>query len=171
MGFGVYIWNVTQTTEVVAMLKKLRPDITIILGGPEVSYETEQQEIVALADHVITGEADVKFAEVCRRLLNDETRRGERSEAMANDEEMPELELHSPFVIRHYRRCILKRLRGTPIVRHDDEHGMLYAPHPPYEILATWAIPFGFPLSRCSACAASPATGTSWRTAAISPAR
>ena len=86
MGFGVYIWNVTQTTEVVAMLKKLRPDITIILGGPEVSYETEQQEIVALADHVITGEADVKFAEVCRRLLNDETRRGERSEAMANDE-------------------------------------------------------------------------------------
>jgi len=99
MGFGVYIWNVTQTTEVVAMLKKLRPDITIILGGPEVSYETEQQEIVALADHVITGEADVKFAEVCRRLLNDESRRGERSEAMANDEEMPELELHSPFVI------------------------------------------------------------------------
>jgi radical SAM superfamily enzyme YgiQ (UPF0313 family) len=71
IGFGVYIWNITQTTEVVAMLKKLRPDITIILGGPEVSYETEQQEIVALADHVITGEADLKFAEVCRGLLRD----------------------------------------------------------------------------------------------------
>jgi radical SAM superfamily enzyme YgiQ (UPF0313 family) len=37
---------------------------------------------------------------------------------------------------------ILKRLRGTPIVRHDAEHGMLYASHPPYEILATRAIPF-----------------------------
>jgi radical SAM superfamily enzyme YgiQ (UPF0313 family) len=69
VGFGVYIWNVTQTTEVVALLKKLRPDVTLILGGPEVSFETDGQPITALADHVITGEADVKFAEVCRRLL------------------------------------------------------------------------------------------------------
>src|SRR5215471_2665238 len=69
IGFGVYIWNVAPTTEVVAIIKRVRPDITIILGGPEVSYETEQQEIVRLADHVITGEADLKFAEVCRVLL------------------------------------------------------------------------------------------------------
>jgi radical SAM superfamily enzyme YgiQ (UPF0313 family) len=71
VGFGVYIWNVEQTTEVVALLKRIRPELIIILGGPEVSYETEGQEIVALADHVITGEADVKFAEVCRELLSD----------------------------------------------------------------------------------------------------
>ena len=72
VGFGVYIWNVEQTTEVVALLKRIRPELIIILGGPEVSYETEGQEIVAPADHVITGEADVKFAEVCRSLLNAE---------------------------------------------------------------------------------------------------
>jgi len=29
----------------------------VVLGGPEVSYESEEQEIVRLADHVITGEA------------------------------------------------------------------------------------------------------------------
>ena len=69
VGFGVYIWNVTQTTEVVAILKRLRPQLTIILGGPEVSYETEEQEIVRLADHVITGEADLAFAECCRALV------------------------------------------------------------------------------------------------------
>jgi radical SAM superfamily enzyme YgiQ (UPF0313 family) len=69
IGFGVYIWNVIETTEVVAALKRLRPDLTIILGGPEVSYETEGQEVVRLADYVITGEADFKFAEVCRSLL------------------------------------------------------------------------------------------------------
>jgi radical SAM superfamily enzyme YgiQ (UPF0313 family) len=74
IGFGVYIWNATETTEVVAALKRLRPDITVILGGPEVSYETEQQEIVGLADHVITGEADLKFAEVCRALLAPDAR-------------------------------------------------------------------------------------------------
>ena len=71
VGFGVYIWNVEQTTEVVALLKRIRPELIIILGGPEVSYETDGQEIVALADQVITGEADVKFAEVCSQLLED----------------------------------------------------------------------------------------------------
>ena len=71
LGLGVYIWNVTETAEVVAILKRVRPDIDIILGGPEVSYETEGQGIVALADHVITGEGDLKFAEVCRELLVD----------------------------------------------------------------------------------------------------
>jgi len=75
VGLGVYIWNVAETTELVAALKRLRPDIIIILGGPEVSYETDQQEIVRLADYVITGEADLKFAEVCRELLRVEASR------------------------------------------------------------------------------------------------
>jgi radical SAM superfamily enzyme YgiQ (UPF0313 family) len=69
IGFGIYIWNVGPTAEVISAIKRVRPDIKIILGGPEVSYETEEQEIVQLADHVITGEADLKFAEVCRALL------------------------------------------------------------------------------------------------------
>jgi hypothetical protein len=37
---------------------------------------------------------------------------------------------------------ILKRLRGTPIVRHDAEFQMVYSPHPPYEVLQTGAIDF-----------------------------
>jgi radical SAM superfamily enzyme YgiQ (UPF0313 family) len=69
VGIGVYIWNATQSLQLVADLKRLRPDLTIILGGPEVSYECDQQEITRLADHVITGEADLAFAELCREIL------------------------------------------------------------------------------------------------------
>jgi radical SAM superfamily enzyme YgiQ (UPF0313 family) len=69
VGLGVYIWNVTEATQVVAALKRTRPEVTVVLGGPEVSYEAEEQEIVRLADYVITGEADLKFAEVCGELL------------------------------------------------------------------------------------------------------
>jgi len=69
VGLGVYIWNVRETTEVVAALKRVAPEVIVILGGPEVSYEWEEQEIVRLADHVITGEADLKFAEICRARL------------------------------------------------------------------------------------------------------
>lgn len=69
VGLGVYIWNVDAATRIVADLKRLRPEIVVILGGPEVSYETIGQPIVDLADYVITGEADLAFAEVCDGIL------------------------------------------------------------------------------------------------------
>lgn len=69
VGLGVYIWNVRETTEVVALLKRLQPHLYVILGGPEISYETDQQEIARLADCVVAGEADLKFAEICRAAL------------------------------------------------------------------------------------------------------
>ncbi len=69
VGLGVYIWNARETTELVAILKRLRPDLSIVLGGPEISFETEQQPLAALADYVITGEADLAFAALCHELL------------------------------------------------------------------------------------------------------
>ena len=70
IGFGVYIWNVLETTQVVRLIKALRPDIKIVLGGPEVSHETDEQDICRLADHVITGWGDVSFPKLCRSLLH-----------------------------------------------------------------------------------------------------
>jgi tRNA A37 methylthiotransferase MiaB len=70
VGFGVYIWNVLQTTELVRQLKISRPSLKIVLGGPEVSHEIEQQEIVQLADHVITGWGDVSFPKLCTALVH-----------------------------------------------------------------------------------------------------
>ena len=72
IGLGVYIWNARESEELVAILKTLRPEITIILGGPEVSYEHDQQAIVTLADYVITGQGDLAFAALCERLLSGE---------------------------------------------------------------------------------------------------
>ena len=69
LGLGVYIWNVAPTTEVVAALKRIRPALKIVLGGPEVSYEIEDQPLARLADHVVAGEADLAFATLCRDLL------------------------------------------------------------------------------------------------------
>ena len=69
VGIGVYIWNVEAATRLVGELKRARPQMTVVIGGPEVSYEVEQQEIVRLADYVITGEGDLAFAALCRDLL------------------------------------------------------------------------------------------------------
>ncbi|TFW22577.1 DUF4080 domain-containing protein [Massilia arenosa] len=70
VGFGIYIWNVEETTRVVAMLKRVAPHITVVLGGPEVSYETGEQEIVKLADYVVTGWGEVTFPQLCRAILH-----------------------------------------------------------------------------------------------------
>ena len=68
VGIGVYVWNATQSAQLVAILKRLRPELTIVLGGPEVSYETETQSICRQADYVITGEGDLAFTQLCRQL-------------------------------------------------------------------------------------------------------
>ena len=68
IGFGVYVWNVLQTTVVVRLLKVARPDIRVVLGGPEVSHEFDEQDIVRMSDHVITGWGDLSFARLCRDL-------------------------------------------------------------------------------------------------------
>ena len=70
IGFGVYIWNIVETTDVVNLLKVIAPEIKIILGGPEVSYETEQQAIVTCADYVLTGPADISFYQLCKDIIN-----------------------------------------------------------------------------------------------------
>jgi radical SAM superfamily enzyme YgiQ (UPF0313 family) len=70
IGFGVYIWNVEETARVVAMLKRVAPEVTIVLGGPEVSHEPQEQSIVQLADYLVTGWGDVTFPQLCRQILD-----------------------------------------------------------------------------------------------------
>jgi radical SAM superfamily enzyme YgiQ (UPF0313 family) len=70
IGFGIYIWNVEETTRVVAMLKRVAPQVTIVLGGPEVSHEPGEQDIVRLADYLVTGWGDVTFPKLCGEILH-----------------------------------------------------------------------------------------------------
>ena len=70
VGLGVYIWNVEETTRVVAMLKQVAPEVVVVVGGPEVSHETDEQRICRLADFVVTGPGDVSFAKLCAQILS-----------------------------------------------------------------------------------------------------
>jgi radical SAM superfamily enzyme YgiQ (UPF0313 family) len=115
VGIGVYIWNATPATELVAALKRIRPDLCVIVGGPEVSFETEQQEITRLADYVITGEADLKFAEVCEQILS-----GDAPAQKVIPAELPELaklilpyDLYNADDVAH-RVIYVEASRGCP---------------------------------------------------------
>lgn len=59
LGVGIYIWNRSQSFELIERLKKQNPDLKIVIGGPEVSFETETS-----ADYpVISGEGEKKWLE------------------------------------------------------------------------------------------------------------
>jgi radical SAM superfamily enzyme YgiQ (UPF0313 family) len=70
VGFGVYIWNIDETTRLVAQLKRVAPQIVVVIGGPEVSFVNDAPPINALADYVITGQADESFKTLCETLLS-----------------------------------------------------------------------------------------------------
>ena len=70
IGFGVYIWNTQETLAVISQLKQVAPEVKIILGGPEISHETQQQSLFSYADYVITGAADKSFYQLCKDILD-----------------------------------------------------------------------------------------------------
>ncbi len=72
VAIGCTIWNIELATQVAALFKAIRPEIKIILGGPEISYETEVQEISHYADHIICGEGEIEFPKLCRAIFHHE---------------------------------------------------------------------------------------------------
>lgn len=69
IGLGVYIWNIELSTQLVALLKKIAPEVPLVLGGPEVSYEQNSQTICQLADYSLSGPAEGDFFVLCESLL------------------------------------------------------------------------------------------------------
>ena len=67
IGIGTYIWNASQISELIQIIKKVNPKITIILGGPEVSHQPFRVDF-SMADYVIEGEGDTAFYELCKKI-------------------------------------------------------------------------------------------------------
>ena len=62
LGFSCYIWNIEETIHIIKMIKKIRPEILIVLGGPEVSYDTEYwMERIPEVDFIVMGEGEETF--------------------------------------------------------------------------------------------------------------
>ena len=90
---SIYIWNTVQSLDLIGLLRTLCPGLPIVIGGPEVSYEVEDQPVFALADYVVAGWGDVSVPKLCRQLLA-----GERPEGKVIQGEQPKLcEIKTPY--------------------------------------------------------------------------
>lgn len=71
VGFSTYIWNVNEILKVCEALKIVKPDIKILLGGPEVSYDGIQTlKENPFIDFIIYGEGEETFREFTESLID-----------------------------------------------------------------------------------------------------
>ncbi|WP_026566249.1 B12-binding domain-containing radical SAM protein [Bacillus sp. UNC41MFS5] len=71
IGFSCYIWNIEETIKVVNLLKKVDPSLIIVLGGPEVTYDTrEWMEKVPEVDFIVMGEGEQTFKQLLTAIQN-----------------------------------------------------------------------------------------------------
>lgn len=63
IGISCYIWNMAYVKTLIPTLKKILPDTTIVLGGPEVSYEGEFLLENCQADLIMEGEGEKTWEE------------------------------------------------------------------------------------------------------------
>jgi radical SAM superfamily enzyme YgiQ (UPF0313 family) len=61
IGFSCYIWNIELITDILNHIKSHFNNKTIILGGPEVSYDYDLYLLDNLAQFIITGEGELTF--------------------------------------------------------------------------------------------------------------
>ena len=114
LGLSVYIWNRKQCFELLEYLQKQSPDLKIVLGGPEVSFEKELPRDYTL----IAGEGENKWVEYLHITAKGETPSPEilnRWNTYGND--LPEL--HPPYIEEDYpelknRYAYIETSRGCP---------------------------------------------------------
>lgn len=82
IGFACYIWNIEETLHIVQILKKIMPDVKIVLGGPEVSFDPQVfMSRVPEIDFIVMGEGEVTFHHLLQEI--DDKCRYDRVDGMA----------------------------------------------------------------------------------------
>ncbi|MDR9504437.1 B12-binding domain-containing radical SAM protein [Brevibacillus agri] len=65
VAFSCYIWNIRETLDVIRNLKKVCPDVAVILGGPEVTYDADEwMKKHPEIDVIAIGEGEQTFLEL-----------------------------------------------------------------------------------------------------------
>ncbi|WNQ10358.1 DUF4080 domain-containing protein [Paenibacillus aurantius] len=72
LGFSCYIWNIEETITIIRMVKKIMPETVIVLGGPEVSYDTDYwMNRLPEVDFIVMGEGEETFLHLLRTITGD----------------------------------------------------------------------------------------------------
>ena len=67
--FSCYLWNIEETTTLASDLKKAKPEMKILIGGPETSFDgVDYMRKNPWCDYVISGEGEYSFFRLIQLL-------------------------------------------------------------------------------------------------------
>jgi tRNA A37 methylthiotransferase MiaB len=142
VGFSVYVWNVRYSLAVARELKRHRPNILIVMGGPQVpdQAETFLREHPSV-DLVCHGEGERTFLDIikCREAQS--------------WREVPSISYldHDGSFVANPRRARMTDLDEVPSPMLDGTYEALMRSAPDQQWLATWETNRGCPFS-CTFC-------------------
>lgn len=64
VGFTCYVWNVERTLWVARQLKARRPELNVVVGGPEITPDNTWVLQEPAVDHFVAGEGEAAFAQL-----------------------------------------------------------------------------------------------------------
>jgi len=70
VAFSVYLWNFQLVQELSCLLKKVRPNLPILYGGPEVSYDSLHHLQILDGEYIIRGEGEKTYEDFIGSLLH-----------------------------------------------------------------------------------------------------
>lgn len=71
VGFTCYVWNIERTLWIAERLKQHRPDLKIVLGGPEVTADNAWVLDRGVLDYAVVGEGEQTFSELLTALIRE----------------------------------------------------------------------------------------------------
>jgi radical SAM superfamily enzyme YgiQ (UPF0313 family) len=81
VGFTCYVWNIERTLWIAQRVKEARPEVRIVLGGPEITHDNAWVLAHPAVDHAVIGEGEQTFAELLHALCGETGARAGTSEA------------------------------------------------------------------------------------------
>lgn len=88
VAFSCYIWNIEKTLKIAENLKLVNPEVAILFGGPEVTYDADRlMDKYDFIDYVIAGEGEQAFSSLVDIFLKidmDDSDRQSSFEAITN---------------------------------------------------------------------------------------
>lgn len=117
VAFSCYIWNIELVAKLCNDLKKANPDVILIAGGPEVSFD-QGGLLKGCTDYLIAGEGEEKLPFLLRRLNSEGLISNAESEWLNRFSTVDRLEVlpspYSPSLSLENRIAYIEASRGCP---------------------------------------------------------
>ena len=118
VGFTVYLWNAGLVRQTLGILRRVAPELRVVLGGPEIVAGCESGWR-GLADDLVAGEGETAFRRICEEACAGHGGAGDPAPrlTLAGPEDVSQLrlpyDLYSDHDIAH-RTIFVEGSRGCP---------------------------------------------------------